>query len=191
MGGRIATFEELTPDELERLLRAPQIGAVTREKVAARIRHLEGGAEPASASPVATPPAAEGAPGKPKRAPAHRTGVMNLTESAFHLQVLAPRLLLGIATQLLFERVQWWLAPGLTYRPDFIEVLPCGAWWCWEVKGPRIEEDATVKFKAAAEAYPWVRWTMVQRAGKGEPWRTRYDRGATDRGAWPDAVLPK
>ena len=64
---------------------------------------------------------------------------------------------------------------GCRYTPDFLVVTKC-----WEkglpliefveTKGGFIREDAMLKFRWARKTYPWFKWTMMQRAGKGRAW---------------------
>ena len=55
--------------------------------------------------------------------------------------------------------------PGTTrvsYTPDFVVVLPDSSIRVDEVKGPHIREDSELKFKMAADRYPFFDWRMVQ-----------------------------
>jgi len=56
--------------------------------------------------------------------------------------------------------------PGVTrvsYTPDFFIVLQDGTVRIDEVKGPFIREDSDLKFKMAAERFPYFQWRMIQR----------------------------
>jgi len=50
----------------------------------------------------------------------------------------------------------------VTYTPDFLIVLPDGFMRIDEVKGPFVREDSEVKWKLAADLFPWFEWRMVQ-----------------------------
>jgi hypothetical protein len=95
---------------------------------------------------------------------------MNKTEQAF-AELLDTR----------YDVIKWWREPiklrlgGRTfYTPDFL-VEPAG--WNWpvlafvEVKG-FMRDDAAVKLKVAASAYPCFRWLLVVRAGR-HGWEVR------------------
>lgn len=59
------------------------------------------------------------------------------------------------------------LAGKTFYRVDFLVVCP-GHFEFHEIKGGYIHDDALVKFKTAAELYPWFRWKMIQKVSKRE-----------------------
>ncbi len=73
----------------------------------------------------------------------------------------------------LFEHVTFYLTepqPGtkrVSYTPDFFCVLPDGTIRIDEIKGPFIREDSVLKFKLAADKYPWFHWRMIQIDKKG------------------------
>lgn len=71
-----------------------------------------------------------------------------------------------------FEEVTLKIAPSTRYIPDFIAVLPNGNWQVFEIKG-HLEDDAAVKFKAAAEKYPEISFHMLKKQ-KGQ-WVTVYN----------------
>ena len=57
------------------------------------------------------------------------------------------------------------------FSPDFVKVgRSSGHITVFEVKGPFVREDSTIKFKAAAEKYPFCTWEMHQRQKDGT-WR--------------------
>lgn len=98
---------------------------------------------------------------------------LNQTERRYRDTFLRPMLASGEALGVLEQAVKFRLADATYYTPDLIAVLPGGQWWIIEVKGARTWDDALVKFKVAAELYPWWRWTMVQ--WKDGEWRTLRD----------------
>jgi hypothetical protein len=71
-----------------------------------------------------------------------------------------------------FEEVSLKIAPSTRYIPDFIAVLPSGYWQVFEIKG-HLEDDAAVKFKAAAEKYPEISFHMLKKQ-RGQ-WITVYN----------------
>ncbi|RYG55747.1 hypothetical protein EON80_30235 [bacterium] len=52
------------------------------------------------------------------------------------------------------------------YHPDFV-TLENGRLTAWEVKGPQFWDDAKVKLKVAARAYPFIRFVLVTRDKSG------------------------
>lgn len=69
-----------------------------------------------------------------------------------------------------FEPFKIRLAADCFYTPDFLVVFPDHFRFV-EVKGPWIEEDGRIKFKIAAERYPWMEWVLAQ-LGRDNTWRT-------------------
>jgi len=73
----------------------------------------------------------------------------------------------------LFEHVTFYLTePQLgtkrvSYTPDFFVILPDGSIRIDEIKGPFIREDSELKFKVAADKFPWFHWRMIQIDKKG------------------------
>ena len=55
----------------------------------------------------------------------------------------------------------------MSYTPDFVCVLADGRVRIDEIKGPFIREDSELKFKIAADRFPWVHWRMIQFNKKG------------------------
>lgn len=147
---------------LKRLLESPMFGEPTKEKIRARLRELE----------PTTPPDDAGRQ-TVKRAAAHTTGVMTKTEERFVRDFVQPRIDRGQSIGYLHEKIKFRLATGTWYTPDVIELLPDRSWWIHEVKGDKVWDDAAVKFKVAAEQYPWWRWTKTQWTGKA--WRVLRD----------------
>jgi len=50
----------------------------------------------------------------------------------------------------------------VSYTPDFFVLLPDGRIRIDEIKGPFIREDSELKFKLAADKFPWFHWRMIQ-----------------------------
>jgi hypothetical protein len=155
----------------EHVLRSPGLGEPAKEKARARLAELD-------ETPVT-------APTPPRRREVCRKPLdeeLNQTERDFR-EVLErfcepdpawdPYWEKPLAQRLVFR-----LAPGVSYQPDFALVKFTGTLWLFEVKGAHTWDDAKDRFKMAAEAFPWWRWTMVRRKKRGEPWEVVYDRGA-------------
>jgi hypothetical protein len=92
---------------------------------------------------------------------------LNKTEAAFEIWLHEHR----SGALVLTQSVTLKLANGVRYTPDFVTVEfgpdgPGRVLTAYEVKG-FIREDAVVKLKVAAKAYPWIRFIMVtkERAG--------------------------
>lgn len=96
---------------------------------------------------------------------------MNKTEREFS-KILDKAARKGEIVRWQFEEVSLKIAPSTRYIPDFIAVLPTGAWQVFEIKG-HLEDDAAVKFKAAAEKYPEMSFHMLKRQ-RGQ-WITVYN----------------
>jgi hypothetical protein len=69
-----------------------------------------------------------------------------------------------------FESVKFKLADKTTYTPDFF-VITNDSVECHEVKG-FLRDDAAVKFKVAAAAFPWFRWVMIRYRNKSVGFET-------------------
>lgn len=69
---------------------------------------------------------------------------------------------------ILWEALKFRLASRTWYTPDFVRVGNDGHVSVYEVKGPRIWDDAIVKFKVAKEQFPFFTWEMHQ---KKDGWR--------------------
>jgi len=120
--------------------------------------------------------------GKPRRAAARRTrsepGKMNKTEQAYS-EVLNQRIEAGEVISWRYEPLTFRLAKRTTITPDFWVVMADGSIEIHEVKACnangsyRIEDDAAVKIKCAAEEYREFRWLLCglkpKRIGAG--WR--------------------
>jgi hypothetical protein len=85
---------------------------------------------------------------------------MNKTEAAYS-RLLELRQRAGEIRAYKFESVKLRLAKRTHYTPDFLVVLPDGTVEFHEVKG-FWRDDARVKIKVAAEAYPYFHFVAVQ-----------------------------
>lgn len=93
-------------------------------------------------------------------------GRMNALERAYSAQLdLLVRA--GRVAEWHFEALTLRIGADCTYRPDFLVILPDGSIEFHETKG-WLRDDARVKLRAAASAFPFV-FKLVTRA-KGE-WR--------------------
>lgn len=88
---------------------------------------------------------------------------MNKTEAAYAL-ILEARKRDGEIQDYLYEKVKLRLADNTFYTPDFFVLDKDGYVEFVEVKG-FLRDDALVKYKVAAEQYPWARWKMVRKSG--------------------------
>ena len=52
------------------------------------------------------------------------------------------------------------LANGVKYTPDIVGIRP-GRMNCWEIKGPKMWDDAVVKLKVAASMWPDIKWLLM------------------------------
>ncbi|MEQ8409106.1 MAG: hypothetical protein RKH07_12605 [Gammaproteobacteria bacterium] len=107
-------------------------------------------------------------------------GKLNKTEQRYIDEVLWPRHLAGEIAWFSPECIKRRVGPlgsKCWYKPDF-EVIPATGFIEYhEIKGGWIEDDARVKFLAAARAYPMFRWVMWQY--KGAEWRLILDCNGT------------
>lgn len=93
---------------------------------------------------------------------------MNKTERRYQTEKLEPAMHDGKITSFAFEALKFRLAGKTFYTPDFGVMRNDGVFELHEVKGGWIQEDAMIKFKVAAEMYPYFRWKMWQ--WKGGVW---------------------
>jgi len=84
----------------------------------------------------------------------HTPGQMNKTEAEY-AAILDDDWKAGRIVRFYFERVTFKLADDTRYTPDFMVVLPDGVIRLDEVKG-FMEDDAWVKFKVAADLFPFA-----------------------------------
>ena len=100
-----------------------------------------------------------------------KTGAMNKTEQAYgaYLELLRQS---GYVAWFKFEGVKLRLADNTFYSPDFAVMLTDGQMQMHEVKGARaiFQDDAKVKVKVAADAYPFqflVAYPIAKNKGGG------------------------
>lgn len=99
---------------------------------------------------------------------------MNKTEAAY-ASMLEMKERAGEIQGYVYEKVKLRLASNTYYTPDFMVLDKEGYIEFHEVKG-RLRDDALVKFKVAAEQFPWARWVMVRKAGSdGLTWEVMYE----------------
>jgi hypothetical protein len=101
---------------------------------------------------------------KPAAAPTRQRRVMNGTEAAYAAH-LGLRQLAGEIVGWKYEAVKLRIGEGCTYCPDFIVWLPDRTSEAHECKGFE-RDDSIVKFKAAAEMFPWMTFRMFKRRGQ-------------------------
>jgi len=88
----------------------------------------------------------------------------------------------GLIDHFLFEQITVYLSDPaygtkrVSYTPDFVCILPDGTVRVDEIKGPFIREDSELKFKIAADRFPWIHWRMIQYK-KGQGFKTIRDLG--------------
>lgn len=87
-------------------------------------------------------------------------GTMNGTEAAY-ATLLEARRRAGHLQAVAYEAITLKLAPRTTYTPDFLVVTDEGYVECHEVKGGFTRDDARVKLKVAAHAFPWFRFVLA------------------------------
>ncbi len=96
---------------------------------------------------------------------------MNKTE-ALYAQELELRRLAGEIIDWKFGAVKLRLADNTHYTPDFLVVFPDGQLCFDETKGFE-RDDAVVKFKLAAELFPYWRFRMIKR--EKDAWKVTRD----------------
>lgn len=81
---------------------------------------------------------------------------MNKTEAAFNefLQAHSPE------ARIYVQGVTLLICNGVRYTPDFFVRHPAGDQHAYEVKG-FMRDDAAVKLKVAASAYPWIQFYLA------------------------------
>lgn len=148
----------------KRIKRPPS--TITRRKAAPRV--------PTTGAPVNQLRVLAGSrsTGKRVRAIIDQVTGMNRTETAYS-QVLEGKRLAGEILEWKFEPIRFRLANATAYTPDFAVLLNDQTLEFIDVKGRcgagpgGWEEDAKVKIKVAAEAYPWFRFVGVCRCKEG------------------------
>lgn len=89
---------------------------------------------------------------------------MNSTEARYEQEILLQQLRAGEIQSYQFEKMKFKIGDNCWYTPDFVVVTDIIE--VHEVKGGLIRDDAVVKFKAAADQYPYFRFVMAQYKGK-------------------------
>ena len=89
-------------------------------------------------------------------------------ELDFEQRFLFPMQQAGQIYGLHFHALRFNAGLGSWYEPDFTALdSEDNRLLVYEVKGPHVYEDSTVKFKACALLYPWVSWTWAERDSAG------------------------
>lgn len=96
-----------------------------------------------------------------KRKPAHKRGIMNSTETEYANRLEALKRV-GEIQGYQFEVMTLTLAPDTTLTPDFVVWTSTGV-EIHEVKGAHVWEDSWIKFKIAADKFPWAKWYWCQK----------------------------
>lgn len=65
------------------------------------------------------------------------------------------------------HNVTFTLANGVRYTPDLVGILPIGGIRCWEVKGPKVWDDAIVKVKVIARQWPQINFSLLYEGDNG------------------------
>lgn len=101
---------------------------------------------------------------------------MNRLEAEWY-QRLQLLIAAGEVDRIIYEGLKFRLADLTWYTPDFTVIMTDGSIEIHEIKGFR-RDDALVKFKVAADQYPWIRWIMVEKLPKkrGGGWNSIYDK---------------
>ena len=89
------------------------------------------------------------------------TGEMSNLETLYLDDVVKPLLTAGVIIHYAYERLKLKLAPKTYYTPDFAMILPDGRTEYHEIKGRKRHDDSMVKFKTAAEMFPFYAFKMV------------------------------
>ena len=93
-----------------------------------------------------------------------KTGARNKTEAAYE-RFLQEQLVVGLISWYRFEGIKLRLADNTFYTPDFAVMQANGQMELHEVKG-FWQDDARVKIKVAADAYPFRFIAVKHRAKK-------------------------
>lgn len=100
----------------------------------------------------------------------HVDGRMNGLEKRFLVEIVEPMVLEGTVKYWHFEGIKLRLADKTWWTPDFWLILSDGKVVAAEVKG-HWEDDARVKVKIAAEAFPWLHIQAWMRDQKTKQWK--------------------
>jgi len=85
---------------------------------------------------------------------------MNKTEARYVTEVLDPQKYTKEILDWMYEPFNIRLADKTFYRVDFLVITSVVEFH--EVKGAFIRDDAIVKWKVAAEQFPWFKWVLAQ-----------------------------
>ncbi len=101
-----------------------------------------------------------------------KPGEMNKSEARYQAEVLEAAVARGEVLWFRFEGVKIRIAKNTFLTPDFAVLPRSGVFELHDVKGSRIlyQDDAKVKMKVAAEAYPFVFKLAFPPKRKGEAW---------------------
>ena len=108
--------------------------------------------------------------GGPKSQPQKPKQRKNQTEQRYERDYLQTGLNYGDVVDWVFEGIKFRLADGTFYTPDFM-VIAHNCIEIVEVKGSYERDDARVKWKCAAEQFPWFRWIVARWMGKKKGWK--------------------
>lgn len=145
----------MTLQQAEQIL-GPRAAAQIRRKLARKTAPAAGSA---AAAPPSAPAANSVARGQKK------PGEMNSLERAYEAEVLKPALQAGEILWYAYESVKLKLAPKTHLTVDFFVMTKAGELEAHETKG-FMREDANVKLKVAAAAFPFRFLLIKQRAKK-------------------------
>jgi len=95
---------------------------------------------------------------------------MNQTEKRYEQDYLWPKYQNGEVWDYRFEPIKFRLADNTFYTPDFLVVKVTGL-EVHEIKGSYEREDARVKWKTAAELFPWFQFVVARWLGKKKGWK--------------------
>lgn len=101
-----------------------------------------------------------------------KTGEMNKSEARYEADILKPAMNAGDVLWYRFEGIKLRIAKNTFLTPDFAVMGRSGLIELHDVKGSRIlyQDDAKVKMKVGAEAYPFVFKVAFPPKRKGEAW---------------------
>jgi len=108
--------------------------------------------------------------GGPKPQPKEPKQRANQTEKRYEQDFLWPAYQRGEIWNYRFEPLKLRLADNTFYTPDFLVVKVTGL-EIHEIKGGFEREDARVKWKTAAELFPWFQFVVARWLGKKKGWK--------------------
>ena len=146
----------ISEKELEELQKRPGVKAVKDSREGCQV------------SAGSSPGKQKSSPDKPR--PQQPKSRKNQTERRCENEVLWPRYQRGEIAAWSFESVKFRLADATFYTPDFM-VIAHDCIEIVEVKGSYEREDARIKWKCAAEQFPWFRWIVARWMGKKKGWK--------------------